>query len=103
MVRNFASQLQQELYNEVSPESLEVIRATNEEIRPYNEREKPKESFTKALNNYAEILLMNPQEEEPMDDMNAHPKKKRNQKKSFSPINQLLQITTEKKNYMLKS
>jgi hypothetical protein len=83
MVRNFASQLQQELYNEVSPESLEIIRATNEDIRPYNEREKPKESFTKALNSYAEILLMNPQEEEPMDDMNAHPKKKETKKNLF--------------------
>ena len=75
-VRHFASQLQQELLNEVSPESIETIRATNEDIRPYNESETPKESFTKALNSYAEILLMNPQEEEPIDDINAHPKKR---------------------------
>merc|ERR1712115_724653 len=99
-VRHFASQLQQELLNEVSPESLETMRATNEDIRPYNENETPKESFTKALNSYAEMLLMNPQEEEPIDDINTHPKKR---PKKISPINQLRQTTTQKQNRTPKS
>merc|ERR1712183_607998 len=66
-VRNFVSQLQQEIYKEVTPESLETIISTHEDIRTYNEKETPTESFTTALNNYAEILLGNPQAKEPIE------------------------------------
>ena len=74
-VRNFVSQLQQELHNKVFPECLETILSIQEEIRTYNERETPTESFTKALNTYAEILLNNPQDKEYIENINAYPKK----------------------------
>ena len=84
-VRNFVSQLQQELYNEVSLENLETIVSTQEDIKTYNEKETPTESFTRSLNNYAKILLRNPQDEEPIDGINTYPKKIRD---SISQINQ---------------
>ena len=71
-VRNFVSQLQQDLHNEVSPECLENIAVTREDIRIYNKKKTPTESFTKPINNYAKILLRNPQDKEPIDDINAY-------------------------------
>merc|ERR1712115_608266 len=37
---------------------------------------KPNKSFTTALNTYANILLANPQDQEPIEEINAQPKKK---------------------------
>merc|ERR1712115_595605 len=37
---------------------------------------KPNKSFTTALNTYANILLSNPQDQEPIEEINAQPKKK---------------------------
>merc|ERR1712115_304347 len=37
---------------------------------------KPNKSYTTALNTYANILLANPQDQEPIEEINAQPKKK---------------------------
>merc|ERR1712115_472984 len=37
---------------------------------------KPNKSFTTALNTYTNILLANPQDQEPIEEINAQPKKK---------------------------
>merc|ERR1712115_375752 len=74
-VRNFASQLQRELNEAIIPECLEIIMSTTSEIRTYNERETT-DSFTKAHNTYAEMLLNNTLDKEDIENINAYPKKK---------------------------
>ena len=55
---------------------MEKIISNQDDIYTYNENEKPKESFTSALNAYANILLANPQDHKPIDEINAQSKKK---------------------------
>ena len=74
-IRSFIPQLRKELYEKVTPESLENIISNQDDIYTYNEDEKPNKSFTTALNTYANILLSNPQDQEPIEEINAQPKK----------------------------
>ena len=60
----------------VTPECLEIIMSTQAEIRTYNKRDTPTDSFTKAHNTYAEMLLNNTLDEEEIENTNAYPKKK---------------------------
>ena len=75
-VKNFVSQLQRELNNVILPECFKIILSTQTEIRTYNEREIPTDSFTKAHNTYAEMLLNNTLDKEDIENINAYPKKK---------------------------
>merc|ERR1712183_444216 len=54
---------------------LEIITSTKAEIRTYNDRETT-DSFTKAHNIYAEMLLHGTLDEEDIENINAYPKKK---------------------------
>merc|ERR1712115_634224 len=98
-VRNFASQLQRELNEMIIPECLEIIISTTSEIRTYNERATT-DSFTRAHNTYAEMLLNNTLDEEDIENINAYPKK--NPRNTFSPINQQPQTILQKINHIPK-
>merc|ERR1712177_113837 len=75
-IRSFIPQLKKELHERITPESLENIISNQDDIYTYNENKKPNKSFTTALNTYANILLANPQDQEPIEEINAQPKKK---------------------------
>merc|ERR1712177_21275 len=75
-IRSFIPQLKKELHERITPESLEKIISNQDDIYTYNENKKPNKSFTTALNTYANILLANPQDQEPIEEINAQPKKK---------------------------
>ena len=75
-IRNFVAQLQHELYKKVTPECLENIISTQDDIRFYNKKENPNESFMTPLNKYTGILLANPPAEKSIEEINAYPKKK---------------------------
>merc|ERR1712177_187213 len=75
-IRSFIPQLKKELHEKITPESLEKIISNQDNIYTYNENKKPNKSFTTALNTYANILLANPQDQEPTEEINAQPKKK---------------------------
>ena len=75
-IRSFIPQLKKEIHEKVTQESLHKIIAPHDVIHTYTENTKPKESFTSALNAYANILLANPQENDSTAEANAQPKKK---------------------------
>jgi hypothetical protein len=76
-IRSFMPQLKKELHEKVTQESLQKIIAPHDTIQTYTENTKPNETFTSALNAYANILLANPQENDSMAESNTLQKKNR--------------------------